>query len=162
MYRNRLIAGIALGLVMSVVALGDEKAIKQSKLPPAVLKTAEQLTADATVTGYTSEKVDGAMVYTMELVASGLTRGIVMDKDGNVLSTEQEVAFSDLPADIQKDFTNASTKGKLGAVSSVTTDGKLVAYEAVVVVKGERHHVRVKPHAEALAPAPVAAPGGSK
>jgi len=44
----------------------------------------------------------------------------------------------------------------------VTTNGKLVAYEAVVVVKGERHHVRVKPNAETLAPAPVAAPGGSK
>ena len=87
MYRNRLIAGIALGLVMSVAALGDAKAIKQSKLPPAVLKTAEQHTTGATVTGYTSEKVDGAMVYTMDLVASGLTRGIVMDSEGNVLST---------------------------------------------------------------------------
>ena len=36
MHRNRLIASIALGLVISVAALGEEKTIKQSKLPPAV------------------------------------------------------------------------------------------------------------------------------
>ena len=114
------------------------------------------------MTGYTSEKVDGAMVYTMDLVASGLTRGIVMDSQGNVLSTQQEVAWSELPADIQKNFTNVSSKGKLGAVSTVSKNGKIVAYEAVLVVKGERNHVRVKPNAADLSPAPVAAPGGSK
>ena len=97
MHRNRLIAGIALGLVISVAALAEEKSIKQSKLPQAVQNTAEQNTSGATVTGYTSEKVDGAMVYTMDLVASGLTRGIVMDSEGNILSTQQEVAWSDCP-----------------------------------------------------------------
>jgi hypothetical protein len=162
MHRNRLIAGIALGLVIGVAALGEEKKIKQSKLPQAVQHTAEQHSTGATVTGYTSEKVDGAMVYTMDLVASGLTRGIVMDSEGNILSTEQEVAWSDVPAEIQKDFTNVSTKGKLEAVSTVSTNGTIVAYEAVLVVNGERHHVRVKPNAANLAPAPVAAPGASK
>ena len=162
MHRNRLIAGIALGLILSVAALAEEKKIKQSKLPQAVQNTAEQNTSGATVTGYTSEKIDGAMVYTMDLVASGLTRGIVMDSEGNILSTLQEVAWSDVPADVQKDFTNASTKGKLGAVSTVSTNGTIVAYEAVLVVKGERHHVRVKPNAANLSPAPVAAPGASK
>ena len=162
MHRNRLLSGIALGLVLSVAAQGEEKKIKQSRLPQAVQTTAEQNVSGATVTGYTSEKIDGAMVYTMDLVASGLTRGIVMDSEGNILSTQQEVAFSDLPADIQKDFTNATAKGKLGAVSSISKDGKIVAYEAVLIVKGERHHVRVKPHVAELSPMPAAAPGGSK
>jgi hypothetical protein len=161
MYRNRLIAGIALGLVLSVAAQGEEKKIKQSRLPQAVQNTAEQHSSGATVTGYTSEKVDGAMVYTMDLVAEGLTRGIVMDSEGNVLSTQQEVAWNDVPADVQKDLTNASTKGKLGAVSTVSTDGKIVAYEAVLMVKGERHHVRVKPNTAATSSAPAPAPGAS-
>jgi hypothetical protein len=160
MHRNRLIAGIALGLVLSVAALGAEKKIKQSKLPPAVQQTAEAQSAGATVTGYTSDKVEGAMVYRMDLVAEGLTRGIVMDSKGDVLSVEQEVAWNELPADVQKDFTNASSKGKLGAVSTVSQNGAVVSYVAVLVVKGERLQVRVKPNAAELAPIP--APGGSK
>lgn len=164
MYRNRLIAGIAFGLVLTVAAQGEEKTIKQGKLPPAVQKTAGDNVNGATVTGYTSEKVEGAMVYTMDLVADGKTRGVVMDTDGNILSVEQEVAWNDLPAEVQKDFSSTSSKGKLGAVSTVSENGNLVAYKAVLIVNGVRNHVQVKPKAAAdVAPMPSApAPGASK
>lgn len=158
MVRTRILAGIALGLCLSVAAQGDSKSIKQSKLPPAVQKTAEQQSAGATVTGYSMNKVDGVTTYRMDLVAEGRTRGIVMDSEGNVLSIAQEVAWTDLPADIQKNFESVSSKGKLGAVSSVSENGALVAYEAYLVVGGERHLVRVKPKAAEL----EAVPGTSK
>ena len=61
MNRTRLTAGIVLGLVISVGAQAAEKKIKQSNLPSAVQKTSELQSAGATVTGYTSNKVDGAM-----------------------------------------------------------------------------------------------------
>ena len=163
MYRTRLIAGIALGLIMSVGAQAAEKKIKQSALPAAVQKTAEAQSTGATVTGYTSDKVEGAMVYQMDLVVDGLTRGIVMDSDGTVVSVEQQIAWDQVPAEIQKDFTNVSSKGKLGAVSSISKDGKIVAYDAALVIKGETSHVRVKPNAAALEAIPAApAPGSSK
>ena len=147
MGRMRILAGIALGLVVSVAAQGDAKSIKQSKLPAAVLRTAEAQTAGATVTGYTTDKVDGVVTYRMDLVADGKTRGVVMDKEGTVLSVEQEVAWNDLPADIQKTFDTVKTKGELGAVSSVTENGTLVAYVAYLTTKTERNLVRVKPMA---------------
>ena len=148
MYRSRTLAGFALGLVLSVAALGDAKEIKQSKLPPAVLRTAEQNVGGATVTGYTVDKVDGVSTYRMDLVADGLTRAVVMDKEGHVLSTEQEVAWAELPADIQKAFENVSTKGKLGAVSAVSESGSLVAYVAYLHTRNDRSLVRVKPKAQ--------------
>jgi hypothetical protein len=160
MHRNRLIAGIALGLVLSVAALGAEKKIKQSKLPPAVQQAAEAQSAGATVTGYTSNEVEGAMVYRMDLVAEGLTRAIVMDSQGGVLSVEQQVGWNELPADVQKNFESVSSKGKLGAVSTVSENGAVVSYVAVLVVNGERHLVRVKPKVAELAPIPGA--GGTK
>ncbi len=161
MNRTRLIAGIALGLIVSVGAQAAEKKIKQSNLPPAVQKTAVEQTNGATVTGYTSDKVEGLMVYQMNLVADGRTRAIVMDQDGTVTSVEQQMAWTDLPADVQKDFTNVQGKGKYDAVSSISTDGKIVAYEAVKVTFGERANVRVKPNAAAVEAAPAAAPGSS-
>jgi hypothetical protein len=160
MVRTRIFAGIALGLVLSVSALGDDKKIKQSKLPPAVQQTAEAQSAGATVSGYTTSKVDGVATYRMDLVAEGLTRTIVMDSEGSVLSVEQEVGWNDLPADVQKNFENATSKGKLGAVSTITSNGTLVAYQAILVTGGERAKVRVKPNAAELAPVP--GPGSSK
>jgi len=145
MDRIRILAGIALGLVVSVAAQGDAKSIKQSKLPAAVLRTAEAQTAGATVTGYTTDKVDGVVTYRMDLVADGKTRAVVMDKEGTVTSIEQEVAWSDLPADIQKTFDTVKTKGELGAVSTVHENGTLVAYVAYLTTKRDRNLVRVKP-----------------
>ena len=145
MDRIRILAGIALGLVVSVAAQGDAKSIKQSKLPAAVLRTAEAQTAGATVTGYTTDKVDGVVTYRMDLVADGKTRAVVMDKEGTVTSIEQEVAWNDLPADIQKTFDTVKTKGELGAVSTVTENGTLVAYVAYLTTKRDRNLVRVKP-----------------
>ena len=158
MYRLRLISGLALGLLISVAGLADEKKINESKLPPAVQKTAAEHSSGATVSGYTSDKVDGNMVYQMDLVVDGKTRAIVMDANGNVTAVEQEVAWNDLPEDIQKTFTTASQKGKLGAVSTVSTDGAIVAYEAYLFIKGERSRVRVKPTTLAPMPAPAGAP----
>ena len=155
MNRTRILAGIALGLAVSVAALGAAKTIKPSKLPAAVQRTAEQQSAGATVTGYSKDKAEGIVIYRMDLVAEGLARGIVMDAQGNVLSIEQELAWSDLPADIQKTFEDASRKGQLGEVSTITEDGALVAYEAYLVVNGERARVRVTPKATSdLAPLP--------
>ncbi len=160
MYRNRLIAGIALGLIISVGAQAEEKKIKQSNLPPAVQKTAGEQSAGATVTGYTSDKVEGSMVYQMDLLVDGLGRGIVMNQEGTVLSVEQEMAWKDLPAEVQKDFTNVQGKGKFGAVSSISQEGKIVAYDAVLVTWGQRAHVRVKPIAATVEAIP--APGSTK
>lgn len=161
MYRTRLIAGIALGLVISVGARAAEKKIKQSNLPPAVQKTAAEQSTGGTITGYTSDKVAGVMVYQMDMLVDGRTRAIVMDQDGAVTSVEQEIAWSDVPADVKKDFDNVMGKGKYGAVSSISSDGKIVAYDAVKVTFGERAHVRVKPKAPVADAAPATAPAGS-
>ena len=160
MNRTRFIAGIALGLVMTVGAQAEEKKIKQSNLPPAVQKTASENSAGATVTGYTSDKVDGAIVYQMNLTADGRARSIVIDPDGTVVSVEQEVAWADLPEAIQKNFTGVQGKGKFEAVSTISKDGQIVAYEGILIKNGERNHVRVKPTAPALEAVP--APSASK
>ncbi len=159
MNRTRIIAGIALGLIMTVGARAEEKKIKQSNLPPAVQKTAGENSTGASVTGYTSDKVDGVMVYQMNLVVDGRARGVVMDQDGAVVSVEQEVAWADLPETVQKNFTGVQGKGKFEAVSTITKDGQVVAYEGILIKNGERNHVRVKPTAPALeaVPAPAAA-----
>jgi hypothetical protein len=151
----QILSGIALGLVISVGAQAKEKQIKQSDLPAAVQKSAVEHSTGATITGYTRDKVEGVMVYQMDLVVEGRTRGIVMDPDGTVLQIEQEIAWDQLPADVQTDLNNVAGKGKYGAVSTITKEGKLVAYEAELVTNGNKAHVQVKPKAVTLDAIPV-------
>jgi hypothetical protein len=152
----RLVAGIVLGLVISVGAQATEKKIKESALPAAVQKTAEQESAGATVTGYTKDKVEGEMVYRMDLVADGKTRGVTMGSDGTVLSVRQEISWEEVPEAVKTDFTNVTGKGKLGPVSSVSKLGQVVAYEAVLVKNGVKANVQIKPNAPALEAIPTA------
>jgi hypothetical protein len=142
----RLIAGVVLGLVISVAAQATEKKINQSDMPAAVQKTAEQQSTGATVTGYTKDKVEGQIVYQMNLLADGRVKGVVIGSDGTVVSVEEEVAWDQVPANVQTNFTNVTGKGKLGNVSTVTKQGKIVAYKAVLDTNGVRDHVVVKPH----------------
>jgi hypothetical protein len=152
----RLVAGIVLGLVISVGAQATEKKIKESALPAAVQKTAEQESAGATVTGYTKDKVEGEMVYKMDLVADGKTRGVTMGSDGTVLSVQQEIPWEELPEAVKTDFTNVTGKGKLGPVSSVSKLGQVVSYEAVLVKNGVKANVQIKPNTPALEAIPTA------
>ncbi len=155
---TRLIAGIAIGLVIAAGAYAKEKKIKQSDLPPAVQQTAEQQSAGEgiQVTGYTVNKDKDGTLYTMDLVSDGLARRTVIGSDGTLVSVQQEMAWDTVPTDVQTDFTNVTGKGKLGPVSSITKDGKIVTYEASLVTWGNVARVQVKPHAPALEPIPTA------
>jgi hypothetical protein len=106
--------------------------------------------------GGPGHKVEGETIYQMDLVVDGLARGVVIAADGTIASVEQEIAWDQVPADVQTNFTNVTGKGKLGPVSSVTKQGNIVAYQAVLETKGERALVQVKPKPPVLDPIPTA------
>jgi hypothetical protein len=59
-----------------------------------------------------------------------------------------------VPSPVQTDFTNVIGNGKLGRVSSITREGQVVAYVAMLQRDGKMNHVQVKP--KALDPIPTA------
>jgi hypothetical protein len=141
----RILSGIALGLVIGVVAQAEEKKIKQSDLPAAVRKTAAQQSAGATVTGYSQDNADGGMVYEMELLVDGHAKAIMISPDGVVVAMEEEIPWDSLPANVKTDLTAAAGKGKIGKVESMTKNGKVVGYEADVDTNGKKSEISVKP-----------------
>ena len=152
---TRLVAGIALGLLMTVAAQASEKKVKLADLPPAVQKTVDAEAGGNTVTGFTKDTVEGETVYKANLVVDSHARVVTIASDGTVKSVENEIAWDAVPADIQTTFTKASGKGKLGDFRSVSTDGKIVSYNAMLETNGNRDRISVRPHA-AADPAPGA------
>jgi uncharacterized membrane protein YkoI len=148
----RVIVGIVAGILIGVVAQAGEKEkkIKQSDLPPAVQKTAAQESAGGTVTGYTQNTENGAIVYEMNLLVDGKPKEIVIGPDGIVLAVEQEVAWDQLPANVQSGLKQQAGAGKIGKVTSTTKQGKVTSYEANVTTNGKKSEVEVDAEGKAL------------
>ena len=161
MHRTRLITSIALGLLMTVAAQAKEKKVKLADLPPAVQTTVDAQVAGNTVTGFTKDTVEGNTLYKANLVVDGHARVVTMTSDGMVTSVENEIAWDAVPADIQTTLTKAAGKGKLSEYRSVSTDGKIVSYNALLDTKGNKDRISVKPHVASPDSAP-AAPAADK
>jgi hypothetical protein len=73
-------------------AATQEKKLKRSELPAAVLKTVEQESQGATISGYSSEMDDGRLVYEVAMRVRGHGRDVLIGADGSVLEIEEEVA----------------------------------------------------------------------
>jgi hypothetical protein len=130
-------------LVISSRAIGQEKKIQRSQLPPEVEQTVKTLSKTATIRGFSQEIGRGATYYEVELTVSNHRKDCLMDIKGNVVEVEEEVALASLPPSVQDGLEAMARGGKVQEVESITKQGKLVAYEADVRRDGKRWEVQV-------------------
>ena len=142
---------VVIGLATGSVAVAQEKKIKREQLPPAVEKTVARESQGATINGFATEIEDGKRLYEVELTVDGHSKDISMDKDGNIVEVEAEVAMDSLPAAVQEGLRKAAGSGTIGKIESLTKKGKLVAYEAHVKTGTKGSEVQVGPNGEKLA-----------
>ena len=145
------IALVAIALGTCSVALAQEKKLKREQLPPAVEKTVARESQGATINGFATEIENGERLYEVELTVDGRSKDISMDRNGNILEVETEVAMDSLPAAVQDGLRKAAGAGTIGKIESLTKRGKLVAYEAHVKTGTKRSEIQVGPNGEKLA-----------
>jgi hypothetical protein len=147
--------GIAVGLVVALVAAatasGQEKKIERSELPPAVARAVEAQSQGATVHGFAQETENGQTLYEVELMVNGHSKDVLLDTNGQVVEVEEQVALDSLPAGVRAALRANAHGGTIGKVESLTKQGKLVAYEAVVTANGKRSEIQVGPDGKPLA-----------
>jgi hypothetical protein len=148
--RLSIAAGV-LVLAASAVADAQEKKLKREQLPPAVEKTVAAESQGATIKGFATEVEKGKRLYEAELMIDGRSKDISMDKNGNIVEVEEEVAMDSLPPAVQDGLKHAAGKGTIGKVESLTKNGKLVAYEGHVKTGARRSEIQVGPNGEKLA-----------
>ena len=142
-------------IVVSVISVtasieAQEKKIKRSDLPAAVEKTVAEQSKGATIKGFATEVEDGKKIYEAEMIVNGHGKDISIDEKGNVIEIEEEVAIGSLPPTVKDSLMKAAGKGNIEKVESLTKQGKIVAYEAVVKTGTKRSEIQVGPDGKKL------------
>ena len=124
----------ALILLTAVTALAQdsETKVKMKDLPPAVQAAVKQQSEGATLRGLAKEVEKGKTFYEAELKVNGHNKDVLMDTDGKVVSIEEEVPLSTVPAAVKAEIEKQAGKRKILFVESVTKDGAIAYYEAHV------------------------------
>ena len=142
---------VVIGLATCSIVVAQEKKLKREQLSPAVEKTVARESQGATINGFSTEIENGKRLYEVQLTVDGHSKDISMDKNGNILEIEAEVAMDSLPAAVQEGLNKAAGAGTIGKIESLTKHGKLVAYEAHVKTGTKRSEIQVGPNGEKLA-----------
>jgi hypothetical protein len=145
LFKKLTLAALLTGLATLSAIQAQEQKLKREELPPAVEKTVAQQSKGAAIRGFSTELEDGKRLYEVELVVSGHGKDISMDEKGNIVEVEEEVSIESLPGGVKDGLTKAAGSGIVGKVESITKNGKLVAYEAVVKTGTKRSEIQVGP-----------------
>jgi len=147
----RLSMAALLLVTMLSIAQAQERKLKRAQLPPAVEKTVAEQSQGATIVGFATEVENGRRLYEAKLKVNGLGKDILMDKNGNIVEVEAEVPMDSLPSTVQEGLKKVAGKRTIVKVESLTKNGTLVAYEAVVKAGAKRSEIQVGPNGEKLA-----------
>ena len=142
---------VVIALAICSVVAAQEKKITRAQLPAAVEKTVARESQGATINGFATEIENGKRLYEVELTVDGHSKDISMDKNGDIVEIEEEVAMDSLPAAVQEGLRKAAGAGTIGKIESLTKRSKLVAYEGHVKTGTKRSEIQVGPNGEKLA-----------
>src|SRR5215831_20291296 len=148
----KMVAIVSVLLPAFVVAQEQEheKKIQRSDLPPAVEKTVVEQSKGATLKGFSQENENGQTYYEAEMMSSGHSKDVLIDKSGAVVEVEEQVALDSLPPAVKTVLQEKAGKGKIVKVESLTKHDKLVAYEAKVQSDGKKSEIQVGPDGKPL------------
>ena len=124
-------------------AMAQEKKIKRSDLPAAVVKTVAAQSKGATIRGFSEEKERGKTTYELQMTVNGHSKDLQMDESGIVIEVEEQVALEALPIEVRTGLHAKAGKGRITKVESITKGDRLVAYEAQVDAAGKKSEVQV-------------------
>ena len=143
---------VAIALVLTAgSALGSEKKIQRSALPPAVEKTVQQQSQGATITGFSRDTENGKVEYEVEMTVNGHGKDITIAQDGTVLEIEEEVAIDTLPPAARTALTTRARSAKIVKVEAVSQGGKVASYEATTLKGTKKGEIAVGPKGEKAA-----------
>ena len=116
--------------LLTIAAAAQEKKITAKDVPAAVISAFKTAYPNATIRGYAREKENGKVFYEIESREGTTTRDVLYNPDGTVAETEESIAATDLPVEVQQALKEKFPKAVITKVEK-TTAGDKVSYEIV-------------------------------
>lgn len=117
-------------VVLTGSMLAAETKVKLGNLPPAVQAAVKEQTKNAMLVGLSTEK-EGRTLYEVETKVNGKGRDLLLDQNGAVVETEEEVALDSIPAAAKAAIQKRATGATITKVEKLTA-GSAISYEAVI------------------------------
>ncbi len=108
-------------------AIAQEKKIKRSEVPAAVIAAFTKAYPDAKMKGFATEREKGIVYYEIESVRGRLSVDALLLPDGTFYEIEEQMAAKDLPAAVSGAVNGKYPKTKIQTVEKVTK-GNEVSY----------------------------------
>jgi hypothetical protein len=114
----------------------QERSIKKSDVPSAILSAFERSYPNATVKGFSEEKDGERLIYEIESVEGTTSRDVTYTSDGAVVSVEETVPLSEFPESVRTSLNKEFPRAKISKSEKVMK-GSSVQYE-VLLRSGKR------------------------
>lgn len=142
---------LSLSLIMAIVLLfavsavmAQERAIKRSEVPKAVIDAFTKAYPHATMREFSMEKEGASTVYEIESLEGKMSRDVSYAADGTLISLEESIPLSDVPAKVKaaldRDFPGASFQ----TIEKVREHGA-DTFEMLLTAKGTKMEVVYSP-----------------
>jgi hypothetical protein len=151
--RGTIVSMVPVGLGSGWYALAGEEndeVIAMAQVPPRVQSTIKQYASESEIKKIEKGDVDVKMAYEFEIEKDGKKLEVTILPKGKLLSTEEEVALSDIPEAARSSINDAAAEGTLVSTEKVFEKGKTV-YEAVVEKGGKKVEIAVAPNGKVVA-----------
>lgn len=123
-------------------AVAQEEKVTLDQVPAAVRKTLERECPGATIRDIAKEIEGGKTLYDFEVTREGRAFEFDIAADGEVLSREEQVELSQLPAAVRKTIERASKGGTIGTIMKANEAGK-TSYEAEITIEGKMTEIAI-------------------
>lgn len=134
---------------LTVSVRAQEKPLRKSKVPAAVLKAFKESYPEATAKAYSLEKENGKNYYEVESIDGKTHRDLLYAADGKVIEIEESIKPNELPeavrATVKKDFQSA----KILRAERTTREQK-VSYELVIRSGKNKYEASYSPDGKRL------------
>lgn len=152
----RIVLAAMAAIQIAAIASAQAKKVQQSDLPEAVQATAAKETGQGKVTGYWQREENGAVTYEVDMVVDGHARGVLINSEGAIVAVQEEVAWEKLDPGVQAGLKGQAGDGKVGKVFSISKDGQVLRYVAMVDKGDQKAMVQVGPDGSPVAKSPDA------
>ena len=142
--RNLALAAIVL---VSAVALADEKPVKESDVPKPALEAVKKKYPKATAKHFAREEEKGKVVYEVTIDDEGKKIDVTLSPEGKILEEEETIPADALPAEVKSGLDASKYKGwTIKKAERIVLEEKDTEpqYEVKVVQSGGEGRAEVK------------------